>query len=160
MVEREIEKRIEGIERRLNHISTDITWIKKLIYIVLAGLVLSQGVDISHAMVANQSWVIEDVKACPYNSSEYVENVFDCSNMAYMLYDWLSERGHKCYVLYIENNTYGIRHNFLFVDGYAIEPTTKDWAWWYYNKWFEIDFMMCINPYRLTGKGWKYPKRW
>ena len=158
--ERKLEERIESIDRRLNHISTDIKWIKKLIYLILASLIISQGVDISHGAVANQTWVINDVKACPYNTTEYVRGVFDCSNMAKMLYDYLTERGHQCIIVYIENETYEIRHNFLFVDGYAIEPTTKDFAWWYYNKWIRIDKFIYLDGKRLYGKAWEYPKRW
>ena len=156
----EIKERIARIEERLNHISTDIKWLKKLIFIVLGALLLSQGIEITQACVANQSAVIADVKACPYNTSEYVVGVFDCSNMAKMLYDYLTERGHHCIVIYVENKTYDIRHNFLFVDGYAIEPTTKDFAWWYYYGWVGIDKFLYVKPAWMYGKEWEYPRRW
>jgi len=117
-------------------------------------------IEPTQGKIANQTWVINDVKACPYNTSEYVKNIFDCSNMAHMLYDWLSKRGHICYVMCIENNTYGIKHCFLYVDGYAVEPTTKDWAWWYYEKRFKIDKRIYVKPCWMYGKEWKYPKRW
>lgn len=108
----------------------------------------------------NQTKIINDVRACPYNVSEYVRGLFDCSNMAAMLYDWLTERGHKCCVVYIENRTYNIKHNFIFVDGYAVEPTTKDWAWWYYEKWITIDKIIYLKPWQLHGRAFTYPRRW
>ena len=104
--------------------------------------------------------ILRDVKACPYNTSEYVKGKFDCSNMAKMLYDWLTERGHKCTVVYIENKTYDIKHNFLFVDGYAVEPTWKGWASWYYQKWFKIDKIKYLKPWQMRGDAFKYPRRW
>jgi len=156
----EMEERLGRVETRLNHISTDIAWIKKLLYLLLTVILLSQGINISQGAVVNQTLVINDVKKCPYNTTEYVRGVFDCSNMAKMLFDYLTERGHHCIIVYVENQTYGIRHNFLFVDGYAIEPTTKDFAWWYYYKWFDIDKMTYLNGKALWGKAWKYPKRW
>jgi len=103
---------------------------------------------------------MNDVKSCPYNISEYVKGIFDCSNMAAMLYDWLSERGHHCRVVYIENWTYDIKHNFIFVDGFAVEPTTKDWAWWYYNKWITIDKIIYLKRWQMTGPEFAYPHRW
>ena len=104
--------------------------------------------------------IMRDVKACPYSTSEYVKDVFDCSNMAKMLYDWLTERGHKCQVVYIENKTFNIKHNFIFVDGYAVEPMTKDWARWYYEKWFEIDKIKYLKPWQMRGSQFEYPPRW
>ena len=104
--------------------------------------------------------IMRDVKACPYSTSEYVKDVFDCSNMAKMLYDWLTERGHKCQVVYIENKTFNIKHNFIFVDGYAVEPITKDWAGWYYEKRFKIDKMVYLEPWQMLGSQFEYPPRW
>ena len=120
-------------------------------------LLLSQE---SALALANQTKIMNDVKSCPYNISEYVRGVFDCSNMAAMLYDWLSEKGHRCRVVYIENWTYDIKHNFIFVDGYAVEPTTKDWAWWYYNKWITIDKIIYLKRQQMKGPEFTYPHRW
>jgi len=129
---------------------------------LVTGIALSivMMVGMAEGAVANQSWVIEDVKACPYNTSEYVVDIFDCSNMAHMLYDWLTEHGHNCYVVCGKNETIGISHCWLLVDGYVIEPTTKDWAWWLYNRWFEMDKTIYIDPYWMYGKEWDYPRRW
>ena len=157
---RELEERLRRVEARLNHISTDVMWIKKLLYLVLCVLLISQSVNLASGAVVNQSEVIEDVKSCPYNTSEYVRGVFDCSNMAKMLYDYLTEKGHHCVVVYVENRTYDIKHNFLFVDGYAIEPTTKDFAWWYYQGWFEIDKFLYVKSEWMYGKEWEYERRW
>jgi len=157
---RELEERLRRVEARLNHISTDVMWIKKLLYLVLCVLLISQSVNLASGAVVNQSEVIEDVKSCPYNTSEYVRGVFDCSNMAKMLYDYLTEKGHHCVVVYVENRTYDIKHNFLFVDGYAIEPTTKDFAWWFYQRWFEIDKFLYVKSEWMYGKEWEYERRW
>ena len=126
-------------------------------FFVFLALLLSQG---AVSVSANQTKIMNDVKSCPYNISEYVKGIFDCSNMAAMLYDWLSERGHHCRVVYIENWTYDIKHNFIFVDGFAVEPTTKDWAWWYYNKWITIDKIIYLKRWQMTGPEFAYPHRW
>lgn len=160
MEAKELEERISKVERRLNHISTDINWIKKLIYILLCVSLCSQAINISQGAVLNQTSLIEDVKACPYDVSEYERNVFDCSNMAKMLYDYLTEKGYNCVVVAVWNNSLNIAHAFLFVDGYAIEPTAKDFAWWFYYKSFKIDKMEYLDGERLYGRAWEYPKRW
>ena len=157
---KELEERVRAIETRLNHISTDVRWIKKLLYLVLCVLLLSRGFDIVNGAVVNQTQLIKDVKACPYNISEYERGVFDCSNMAKMLYDFLTEKGYRCYIVAVWNNSWSIGHALLFVGGYAIEPTTKDFAWWYYNGIFKIDKMEYLNEEELRGREWIYPKRW
>ena len=139
----------------------DVKMRRKVIEVlVISSVVIVFGLSLVKAEVANQTWIILDVKTCPYNTSEYVRGVFDCSNMAKMLYDWLTLKGHHCVIVGVENYSYGIRHAFLFVDGYAVEPTTKDWAWWYYHRWFEIDKIVYLDGRRLWGKEWEYPRRW
>jgi len=128
--------------------------------LIMVCFIIFLGISLVGARTANQTQIIEDVKSCPYNISEYIPHIFDCSNMAKMLYDWLTLKGHHCVIVYVENYTYGIRHNFLFVDGYVIEPTTKDWAWWYYQEWFKIDKIVYLDGRRVWGAEWWYPKRW
>ena len=82
---------------------------------------------------ANQTQIISDVQNAPYNTTEYIINVFDCSNMAMLQHDWLVKRGHTVYIWCGCNKTYKIGHAWLQVDGYMVEPTSKDWAWWYYE---------------------------
>jgi len=128
--------------------------------VVMVCLIVLSEMGLAEAGTVNQTQIIQDVKLCPYNTSEYVPHVFDCSNMAKMLYDWLTLKGHHCVIVYVENYTYGIRHNFLFVDGYAVEPTWKDWAWWYYNEWFKADKIIYLDGRNLWGAEWWYPRRW
>jgi len=157
---KELEEQVRAIETRLNHISTDVRWIKKLLYLVLCVLLLSRGFDIVNGAVINQTQLIKDIKACPYNISDYEQGVFDCSNMAKMLYDYLTEKGYRCCIIAVWNNSWGIGHALLFVEGYAIEPTAKDFAWWYYYGIFKIDKMEYLNEEELRGREWIYPKRW
>jgi len=156
----EIRRYVNDTSHKVARLEEDMKWVKKLLYLILCAVVLSQGINVVKGAVVHQSKVIEDVQMCPYNTSEYVRGVFDCSNMAKMLYDFLTERGHHCVVVYVENFTYGIKHNFLFVDGYAVEPTTKDFAWWYYQGWYGIDKLIYVKPKWLYGKEWEYPRRW
>jgi len=156
----EIRKYVNDTSHKVARLEEDMKWVKKLLYLILCAVVLSQGINVVKGAVVNQSKVIEDVQMCPYNTSEYVRGVFDCSNIVKMLYDFLTERGHHCVVVYVENFTYGIKHNFLFVDGYAVEPTTKDFAWWYYQGWYGIDKLIYVRPEWMYGKEWEYPRRW
>lgn len=156
----EVRKYVNDISHKVARLEEDMKWVKKLLYLILCAVVLTQGIGVVKGAVVNQSGVFEDVQLTPYNISEYKRDVFDCSNMAKMMYDFLTERGHHCVVVYVENWSYGIRHNFLFVDGYAVEPTTKDFAWWYYNRIFRIDKLIYLDGRRLYGKAWEYPRRW
>jgi len=122
---------------------------------------INQTDKVNEEKLKREAEILEHVKSCPYDPSEYVRGKFDCSNMAKMLHDWLTERwGHHCTVVYIENKTYGIKHNFVFVDGYAVEPTWKYWAKWYYEKWFKIDKLKYLKPWQMHGDAFKYPRRW
>lgn len=37
--------------------------------------------------------LVDDIKAAPYQTNTYEEDVFDCSDMTHILYDYLKEKG-------------------------------------------------------------------
>ena len=46
-------------------------------------------IDSTPAILSEKQKLQLDIDNAPYNTSEYKENVFDCSNMAALLHDWL-----------------------------------------------------------------------
>ena len=46
-------------------------------------------IDSTPAIFSEKQTVQLDIDNAPYNTNEYKENIFDCSNMAALLHDWL-----------------------------------------------------------------------
>ncbi len=46
-------------------------------------------IDSTPAILSERQKLQLDIDIAPYNTSEYQENIFDCSNMAALLHDWL-----------------------------------------------------------------------
>ncbi len=46
-------------------------------------------IDSTPAILSEKQTLKLDIDNAPYNTSEYKENIFDCSNMAALLHDWL-----------------------------------------------------------------------
>jgi len=68
----------------------------------------------------------EAVDACPYSCSEYSENLFDCSNMASMMLDWLEQKyAYESWILIFSKVDLSPGHCLVMSLGHLIEPTTK-----------------------------------
>ena len=99
------------------------------------------------------------VKSAPYNTTDYKAGVFDCSNMAALLHDWLEDHGYDIKI--VLGYSYNHAHTWLLagkltgmvvsqhyrhykVDGYWIEPTSKkvmpELPDFYYERYKHIGF--------------------
>lgn len=68
----------------------------------------------------------EAINACPYSCSEAKENLFDCSNMASMLLDWLEQKyGYESWIVIFSKIDRSPGHCLVMALGHLIEPTTK-----------------------------------
>lgn len=108
------------------------------------------------------------INECPYSIEEYEENVFDCSNMASMLDDWLELYGYESWIVIWKKIDASPGHAMLLVNGHLVEPTTKmlrsslmDMAseQKYSNQPMIIDEPFQLN-FAYTETEWSYPKRW
>lgn len=123
----------------------------------------------------------DDVSSCPYTSTEYQANIFDCSNMANMLDNWLESKGYESWILIFSKiNPLESGHSIIMANGQLFEPTTKtlriliggipimigDTMFYppnltdgtYSNRVTIVD-----NPTQLPfyeESEWNYPKRW
>lgn len=125
--------------------------------------------------VMNKSWeqrLQEAILACPYSITEYRENVFDCSNMANMLDDWLEEKyGYETYIMIFQGEN-GVGHTLVVANGRFIEPTSKSLIFTFrketYSNLLAFGIIMIDDVERLIDfygeslwmQEWSYPKRW
>lgn len=102
----------------------------------------------------------------PKKRNEYEENIFDCSNMANMLDDWLELHGYESWIIRWTKVDFSNGHAMVLVNGQLIEPTTKtvrvslfDVADGTYSRNVEIiDEPTQLDVY--IESEWWYPKRW
>jgi len=137
----------------------DLIKMRKVFLFFLSFLLASS--TVTPVIAVNQTALYQDIRECPYNTSWYKRDVFDCSNMAVWMRDYLEEQGYTAYVKFGLNTSIGIAHVWVQVNGYVVEPTTKDWAWWHYKNngsygWIKWDHT------GILPKNWKYmtPREW
>ena len=70
--------------------------------------------------------LITVIETCPYNISDYEEDVFDCSNMADYQYDWLESHGYNPVFVVGELSSYDTWHVWIEVNDTWVESTTKE----------------------------------
>ena len=118
----------------------------------------------------NKTWdrqLQDAINACPYSPEEYQINVFDCSNMANMLDDWLEQKyGYETYIV-VWRSVDGVSgHAMVIANGRFIEPTTKMIVYTFRTELYAdlstsvtiIDDAERLPNYSLEE--WGYPKRW
>ena len=74
--------------------------------------------------------LFKDVLSAPYNINQYEEGVFDCSQMAGVMEEHLTNNGWNSYIVVLENDRDDSSHAMVVVDAgvrqYLVEPTTKE----------------------------------
>lgn len=70
----------------------------------------------------------QDVSALPYDISDYKENIFDCSNMAVLSWEFLNAKWNATILRGIRKNNFNksIVHSWVEVGEYCIEVTKKE----------------------------------
>lgn len=109
------------------------------------------------------------IDSCPYITAEYQANVFDCSNMAQMLDDWLEEKyGYESWMVeWRKMNPLESGHVMLLVNGQLVEPTRKSILGTLLHLAEEEDWSNQVTifdeatqlPYYIESE-WSYPKKW
>lgn len=108
------------------------------------------------------------IQECPYSVDEYEEGVFDCSNMANMMDDWLEHHGYECWIVrWRKANPLEAGHAMVLVNGQLVETTRKsicfslsDMVRGEYSRMVEIiDEPEQLGDSYIASEWW-YPKRW
>ncbi len=89
--------------------------------------------DLTPATLSEKQKLQSDIDNAPYNTSEYQENIFDCSNMAALLHDWLETQTQTKWNVEVwfgcESPSCREGHEWLEVIGkesnYSVEVTSK-----------------------------------
>jgi len=108
------------------------------------------------------------INECPYSIEEYKKDVFDCSNMASMLDDWLELHGYESWIVIWNTIDGSSGHAMLLVNGHLVEPTTKTLRLGLMDMTFEGKYSnqptIIDEPSQLgftySETEWNYPKRW
>ncbi len=90
-------------------------------------------IDSTPAILSEKQKLLLDINYAPYNISEFKENIFDCSNMAALLHDWLETQTQTKWNVEVwfgcESPSCKEGHEWLEVIGkesnYTIEVTSK-----------------------------------
>ncbi|NJD76317.1 MAG: hypothetical protein FIB08_04370 [Candidatus Methanoperedens sp.] len=131
------------------------------------------------ATVSEKQQLQLDIDNAPYNTSEYQEDVFDCSNMAALLHDWLETQTKTKWNVEVwfgcESSACREGHEWLEVIGkesnYSVEVTSKRIAdhWGNSDKSYREYFSYFNRHYSSLPRGSggfidprenTYPKRW
>lgn len=146
-----------------------IDWKSCLIGIILSFFVLlSFNLFIVPEITKSPFRRLQDaIDACPYSCSEYQAGIFDCSNMANMLDDWLEQKyGYETYIVSWRSVNVIEGHAMVIADGIFIEPTTKRICLTFRTELY-ADLSTSVTiiddaerlPY-YSVEEWGYPKRW
>lgn len=107
------------------------------------------------------------IDLCPYLTSEYQAGIFDCSNMANMLDDWLEQKyGYETCIVSWRSVNIIEGHAMVIVNGQFIEPTTKRLCSSFRTELYKdlsISVTIINDAERLPNydlQEWGYPKRW
>ena len=135
-------------------------------------------IDSSPAILSEIQTLKLDIDNAPYNTSEYKENIFDCSNMAVLFHDWLETQTQTKWRVQVwfghQYPSSRSGHEWLKVIGnesnYTIEATSKQIDdQWKDGKTYEEYFSYFNRHYEVLPKGSggfidpkenTYPKRW
>jgi len=114
-----------------------------------------------------------DIRDCPYSPEEYQEGIFDCSNMANMLDDWLEMKGHESWIVHWRKLDGSAGHAMVLVNGKLVEPTRKiliESLIYFNGEPYMVDgtysnMVTIIDEPSQLGSGyieseWIYPERW
>jgi len=136
-------------------------------------------IDSTPAILSEKQTLKLDIDNAPYNTSEYKENIFDCSNMAALLHDWLETQTQTKWNVEVwygcESPSCREGHEWLEVIGkesnYTVEVTAKMIVdhLEYSNKSYREYYSYFNRHYSSLPKGSggfidpkenTYPKRW
>jgi len=145
-------------------------WVlKSFIPLVLLGIAI--GLFIIPSFVPKNQTLEQAITSCPYSRSEYEKDVFDCSNMANMMDDWLEEEyGYETFIVSWRSVDIIGGHAMVIVNGRFVEPTTKSIVWTFRTELYanlSTSVTIIDDAERLPNYGtedwlreWSYPDRW
>ncbi len=95
----------------------------------------------------------EIVKEAPYNTSDYVPNKFDCSNMASLMYDWLKLHGYHNVKIVIGLSTTWRGHVWILLGNLTFKThlCTKEFCVHYL---YPSEYNKTIQGYFIEGSDW------
>lgn len=106
--------------------------------------------------------VQQDVESCKYDPSEFVNDEFDCSNMAQMQRDHLVSKGRDVWIAIGQDRLTNENHAWLIVDGWYVDGPEKSvvlfpFALFYRDVVLERD--KTESRYEYKEGEWTYPDR-